>query len=750
MTSLKTQGRTMKKLAASLLATATVALGITLLVPATSASAADVTINLSAEVGSTTLPGLLGPVNVTVWGYTDSGAAITAPGGPTITVTQGDTVTVNFTNNLPEPSGVIFRGQAVPPDLTGANANGGTATYTFTADRPGTYLYEAGLLPHAEYQASMGLYGALVVDPATPGQAYGGADSAFDQSEVLVLGEIDPALNNAADPAAFDMRKFSPKYSLVNGDVYPNASSDIPVDPESRVLLRYVNAGALYRSMATLGAGQSVIALDGNPLEFPRRYVAETFGPGQTADSIVTTPAAGANEKRVAVYDGSLLLHNSNVAGVGGMLTFLTVAGTGDPTDAVGPVTSAVAYTGDQLTATIDDTTVGGSPVVAAEYYLDDFTTPVAFSGGLGGVSADVSATVTVGNGAHTLYVRGQDGAGNWGALSSVLVDGGDGTGPVTSSPTLKRNPSNGTVNVKVRATADDSSTGKSRITDALYTIDSGLAQPMTVNKTAVVASVDAVIPSTTLDALSEGTHTVAISSMDEAGNWGDPVTIDLVLDKTGPNATDLSVAPNPNNGTMAINASTPAVRVSGLITDPVSAGVNTDIRRAEAFIDATGANNKGIPIGAEDGVWDSTSEVGYTDIPLATIAQLTNGDHTIYVHAQDKARNWGAFSEVTLTIDKAGPVVTNVSVTPNPTAGANSVNLTATATDASGVQAAEWWIAPNPGTGNGTPMSVSGNSLSATIDVSSWTPGNYRIRVRAKDTLGNWGRRSSVVLTVN
>ena len=43
----------------------------------------------------------------------------------------------------------------------------------------------------------MGLYGALVVRPATAGQAYDDAATAFDDEAVLVLSEIDPALNNA-------------------------------------------------------------------------------------------------------------------------------------------------------------------------------------------------------------------------------------------------------------------------------------------------------------------------------------------------------------------------------------------------------------------------------------------------------------------------------------------------------------------------------------------------------------------------
>ena len=83
------------------------------------------------------------------------------------------------------------------PDTTGV-APGGTKIYTFTPTRPGTYLYEAGLLPNAQHQVAMGLYGALIVRP-TAGDAgvHRPGSTAFDDEAVLVLSEIDPALNSA-------------------------------------------------------------------------------------------------------------------------------------------------------------------------------------------------------------------------------------------------------------------------------------------------------------------------------------------------------------------------------------------------------------------------------------------------------------------------------------------------------------------------------------------------------------------------
>ncbi|QNN51576.1 hypothetical protein [Nocardioides mesophilus] len=199
---------------------------------------------------------------------------------------QGDTVTVTLHNTLGVKTALFFQGQQLPLDRTGADASTGTRTYTFTASHPGTFLYEAGPVLKSgpadtagtgtQYQTAMGLHGALVVRPA-PGQAYD-AGSAYDDEAVLVLSEIDPALNTKASPATFDMRRYVPRYSLINGKAYPDTTA-IPSAGGHTVLLRYVNAGVNYHSMGVLGASQTVVGTDGNKLDFPRTYVAQTFGP---------------------------------------------------------------------------------------------------------------------------------------------------------------------------------------------------------------------------------------------------------------------------------------------------------------------------------------------------------------------------------------------------------------------------------------------------------------------------------------
>jgi hypothetical protein len=105
-----------------------------------------------------------------------------------------------------------------------------------------------------------------------------------------------------------------------------------------------------------------------------------------------------------------------------------------------------------------------------------------------------------------------------------------------------------------------------------------------------------------------------------------------------------------------------------------------------------------------------------------------------------------------------SGPETGNLVASPNPTAGAASVGLTATADNTvrsgSRIAQAEWWLDPRDGPGmllspaDGAFDSPS-EGLRATIDVSPWPAGKYTIVARAKDAQDNWGPVASLVLTV-
>ncbi len=97
--------------------------------------------------------------------------------GPTMVVTEGATVTINLTNNLPTAAGntsILFPGfqltSTCPNSATNPQgllaceaAPGATVSYTFTASAPGTHAYYSGT--QGDLQIEMGLYGAIIVLP---------------------------------------------------------------------------------------------------------------------------------------------------------------------------------------------------------------------------------------------------------------------------------------------------------------------------------------------------------------------------------------------------------------------------------------------------------------------------------------------------------------------------------------------------------------------------------------------------------
>ncbi len=709
---------------------------------ACTAVGATVTCNLWAKTGTVALPGSATPTPI--WGFSaTSGGSPTLP-GPVLVVNQGDTVTVNLTNNLAVTTSILFDGQAMVPDVTGAAA-GGTKGYTFAASASGTYLYEAGLIPGSQYQVAMGLYGVLVVRPAgAPGQAYANPATAFDDEALVVLGEIDPKLNTSSNPSAFDLRNFAPKYSLINGQAYSSAAPSITTTGGNRLLLRYANAGIGHHSMGVLGLRQSVLAADGSPLQYPRNMTAETVAPGQTADVLISVPASTATSTKYALYDAALLLNNNGGQPFGGMLAFIDAAASGTSTgDTVGPITSGVTLdvgTG-ALAASVTDASTGASGVSAAEYYVDTTTgTGTPMAGSFGSDPAAVTATVSLGaltSGSHTIYVRGQDGAtptGNWGAFSSVTFSL-DTTGPTTSGLVLSPNPSDGSVPVTLSGSASDTATGNANVVAAEYTIDGGTAVPMTLNTTAPTVSLTATIPA----GLAAGAHPVTVRSQDAALNWGAPATITLtVVTATGPTTSNVSATPAANNGSYGQSSSSLSVRVRATFTDPVAT-----ITAGEGFIDTVGASGTGFPFTPTDGVFNALSEAGYADIPLATINALSVGNHTIFVRGRNAAGTWGATASITYLIDRTVPTFTGISIAPNNTVALPSVTLTVNgATDplvsglASGVAGGEFWLGTTvPAAGSGTPFTGS----SATVPIGSLNPGTYTVGARIRDAAGNW-----------
>lgn len=741
------------------------------------------TCELWARAGTLALPD---GVTVPIWGYADTvGGAAQLP-GPAIVANEGETLIVILHNELAQNTSLSFPGQPLAPDMTGA-APGGTVTYTFVADAPGTFSYEAGLTPNGARQVAMGLFGALVVRPAGhPDWAYGAA-TAFDDEALLVLSEIDPDFNN--DPANFNLIAYAPEYWLINGQAYPDVP-DIATAAGHTVLLRFLNAGVMQHSLGLLGLHQRVIANDGRPLAHPYWAVAESIAAGQSLDALVTVPVAAPPGVRYALYEAGHHTRNASQTlspggpyAFGGAFTFLAVPSAPPGPDVLGPLVSdamvmpelTAGMMGVTLTATLSELTTGNANVVAAEYFTDTVGAPgsgAPFTVGAPAPTVDVAAFIPpealadLMTGMHTFYLRGQDSLGNWGPLGAAsfeLVM----AGPMITGMELIPSPTNGTRNVRVQATGDARPSGSANVVAAEYFVDTagapGTGAPMALNRIAPVVSLTATIPLGDVSAMPEGIHPILIRALDSLDNWGEVGQVDLWVDKTGPSVSSVTVWPNPNNGYQGLLPTIPAVRLEAVLGDPVVGGVNSDLDRAEGFIDAPGADGSGFPLMSVDGVYNDPNETGYVFIPLFTIRQLTPGAHTFYVHGRDAAGNWGPYGTTVLIVDTAAPVVGGLALSPT-SPGTSGIILLGVASDpanpggapASNVVAAEWFEGADPGNGLGHPVAAADGlfdspteNLRQAISVIGWRPGDHVLRVRARDAAGNWGVTSPITVTV-
>jgi FtsP/CotA-like multicopper oxidase with cupredoxin domain len=161
--------------------------------------------------------------------------------GPTLIVTQGQTVTINLTNNLPDSAGntsILFPGFtltsscAAPAQqglLTCEAAPGGTVTYTFLASTPGTRAYYSGT--QGDLQVEMGLYGAIIVLPSTIPSTCTTGLAAANLAVEANWGEHDYRLAAAAynHPRACYDREYLFQFSEMDPAIHRNALAQVTV-----------------------------------------------------------------------------------------------------------------------------------------------------------------------------------------------------------------------------------------------------------------------------------------------------------------------------------------------------------------------------------------------------------------------------------------------------------------------------------------------------------------------------------------
>jgi FtsP/CotA-like multicopper oxidase with cupredoxin domain len=295
------------------------------------------------------------------WGFGDAATGIPQYPGPTLIVSQGETVTITLTNNLAEPVSMAFPGLTVishqspmipygdKSKLTSlvpeAAPNGGAQTYTFLADKAGTFYYQSG--SNQPIQLRMGLFGAIIVRPTQSSAppindtdyrflrglytvatgmtgtgitrtftqfAYNDGDGStgYDREFLILTSEMDPAFHSWMEfGGTYDISKWKANYWFINGRCGPD-TMDMPnvanlpnqpynamplMHPGEVVLVRYVAMGRDLHPFHTHGNHVRVVATDGSLLSSPTATSGadlswETFTltqfPGKTFDGTFT------------------------------------------------------------------------------------------------------------------------------------------------------------------------------------------------------------------------------------------------------------------------------------------------------------------------------------------------------------------------------------------------------------------------------------------------------------------------------
>ncbi len=248
--------------------------------------------------------------------------------GPTLIVTEGQTVTVTLRNALPTSVGntsMLFPGFKVTSTggvaglLTQEAPVGGTVTYSFVAASPGTRAYYSGT--QGDLQVEMGLFGAIIVLPAavpancTTGlaaanltaeaawgekdfrlskAAYDHASTCYDREYLFQFSEMDPNIHSEALAQVtakgncvagavgcslnVQTEPYHPTYFMINGrsmpdDMDPNYAAQYPhqpyngnphMHPGERTLLRIIGQGRWQHPFHEHGNHVRILARDGN------------------------------------------------------------------------------------------------------------------------------------------------------------------------------------------------------------------------------------------------------------------------------------------------------------------------------------------------------------------------------------------------------------------------------------------------------------------------------------------------------
>jgi nitrite reductase (NO-forming) len=209
--------------------------------------------------------------------------------GPVIHVRQGQTVKMTLTNGGAIPHSIDFHAARIAPNVAFRDvAPGQSFTFSFRANDPGVFMYHCGTKPVLMHIAN-GMYGAIVVDPATPLPK-------ADREYVLVSSEWYLSSPGLDKPASFDMAKahqMAPDWVTWNGYAGQYVKHPLTVNPGETVRFWVVAAGPSFDTdFHVVGTLLDRAWIDGDMTQHLRNVQTATVpaGGGGVFDVKIDTP----------------------------------------------------------------------------------------------------------------------------------------------------------------------------------------------------------------------------------------------------------------------------------------------------------------------------------------------------------------------------------------------------------------------------------------------------------------------------
>jgi len=281
--------------------------------------------------------------------------------GPTLIVTEGQTVTVTLANALPVAAGntsIVFPGMAVTATggVQGMLAQEATSaspvTYTFTPTHPGTYAYYSGT--QTDLQIEMGMYGALIVLPSAmpatctslnaelggrtdyrlAASAYDHPQTCYDREYLFQFAEVSSRVHKQVKDALaastctaapcptlnVQVEPYHPEFFTINGrsmpddmdpayaPMYPNQpyNGNPHMHPGETLLMRIIGQGRWQHPFHFHANHARVIARDGNMLLSANDPNASATNPATLAGPLLfTTPTVpGQTQDQLFTWTG--------------------------------------------------------------------------------------------------------------------------------------------------------------------------------------------------------------------------------------------------------------------------------------------------------------------------------------------------------------------------------------------------------------------------------------------------------------